>query len=1004
MPLLLLAGGWVGGVHVVTEAFTTLCVALRRWAPLIIDSAPDEDSATGERMLLERLVSWASQSQSRLEPLLCGTVAYRDAANLPAAQHRRFSARQLVCSVLFAWHLRDNVGVDRTLPLCIEQLSPGILSRDVFSQGYRAIPSRSLLRASQLALDAALMYVRREVNSSAGAVRYGWADSSTVAGSDWLVSKHQCIELAGIAAAAEAWRGLVRMRLIGDIHVDVSERKRLSRALWKEVRLYTQVPQTMGAGTTTVEHKVSALAFAFFLEVKGLAGLREFLDSVISFTTDMGTELGAASFRLPSLKSLLPQWLQQPHIHPDIEVDVPDADAEILAEFSGGMVSFLPRALIIPGALHIISNLSADISLKLLHWKEFVDQCKVLGELLCDKDRRERFSNTCIPAGHRAAAKFVSFSGSIYEKCWGAVVAFVQKLLDVLPELREFWSDAKYLRNFKERDDAKDGNKVSAREVTHILKSDLFMVFAETVLIVFNSLEELGSWCEGCSCHEDLLRGKTGHVSRKSLAKWIGTSDSDCPMKGKRAPELAAGHLQTVFTADWNRHVSKLWEKAADCQLSEEDIAILREDMERARSHLELGMQIKLDFWERLPWKLIAMAHWDCAIARQNAQSCLDMYNDLSDVDPEYVHHPLTISFLHEPGSLRRHVMDFVAGEPMSDELRTEVDKLTFIPVVERSIEAKHSIIKCRTANRLRSGRNVSLALRVPDIREDFRRDAGCMERLVDAFREVRSPSAAAQILGIAGHPDIVVALRLKKKPAFLTAALNRIFYRADFESKFADHSVIRSKHFKEEKRRLRRGVAELKRKAPVVAEPITDRSVMETAILHHFRSVVDHTRFYSIELKPAEGSRCQELCSVDGVLSMPMSKRSRTAAWVGQPDVDGEERRVEFGGIPVINVRVVHANPSRMKTVRVPLAAGRRHEPNDFAVTVHNDVDVGGGALHVDIAPRRVGKSAVVLLKGFATLDIDHIQDTFTCCVLSGLQTVPCILVAFEFLSRIEF
>ena len=52
-------------------------------------------------------------------------------------------------------------------------------------------------------------------------------------------------------------------------------------------------------------------------------------------------------------------------------------------------------------------------------------------------------------------------------------------------------------------------------------------------MIIFNTLDDLGAWCEGCACHEGLLRNNSGHLSRASLAKLIGNHHADCPNEGQ---------------------------------------------------------------------------------------------------------------------------------------------------------------------------------------------------------------------------------------------------------------------------------------------------------------------------------------------------------------------------------------------------------------------------------------------------------------------------------------
>ena len=60
---------------------------------------------------------------------------------------------------------------------------------------------------------------------------------------------------------------------------------------------------------------------------------------------------------------------------------------------------------------------------------------------------------------------------------------------------------------------------------------------------------------------------------------------------------------------------------------------------------------------------------------------------------------------------------------------------------------------------------------------------------------------------------------------------------------------------------------------------------------------------------------------------------------------------------------QVVHALPSSMHTVRVPL--GQRLLSDEIALTVHASVDIGSPDACIDCQPVRTGKSAIVILGG---------------------------------------
>lgn len=563
-------------------------------------------------------------------------------------------------AVLFAWHLRDNVGIKDALPWAIDHAIPAFLSERSITQGLRISPSASVVRHAQLGLDMAWMLVRRRAALDKNSARYGWADSSLVAKSDWLISKTQAISSESCGDAAEAFRELVRTRpdqAGAGAHVDPARRQTLSNLLFEAVRIHTHVPQNLALGMTGLEQKVAALTFGFYLELGSLADLLAWLDTFVSFTTDMGTELGTASFFFHDVWRLFPAWLRNAYLSPDVHGDEAARVTTDGAPAAGANLLYMPRALVVPGALHICSNLCKDITGRMSHWQTFVKQLQLFVELLANKDRRERFVQTCI--GHRSedGRRFRDFSGSLYEKRWGAVAAFVDKLQPLLPSLRRHWDAEAYAAGFTARDRGDDqGVKFAPSELSEALGCSLFNAYLWMVQFIFSSVENLTGWFEGCACHEHLLKSTHARHARRALAREIGVAEADCPMKGKRAPELAAGALDATFDALWGGARDSLLEKCAELGATDEQQAVLLNDFEAGRSFLQLGLQVKLDFWTRLPWKLAALGHFDVGVARRVAADCVQAFDEFRGEDPTHVHHCLSIMFLAAGGPLRAQV------------------------------------------------------------------------------------------------------------------------------------------------------------------------------------------------------------------------------------------------------------------------------------------------------------------------------------------------------------
>ena len=116
------------------------------------------------------------------------------------------------------------------------------------------------------------------------------------------------------------------------------------------------------------------------------------------------------------------------------------------------------------------------------------------------------------------------------------------------------------------------------------------------VLQIDSIPEHLGSWSEGCACHETYLRAgnfRTHHQREVELRRLCGTGGSyehvggaGCRMAGKRAWELACGRAPGII-----RHQAEcgLCELRQDLRptLNEAQWQVIEEDFHVARCHIE---------------------------------------------------------------------------------------------------------------------------------------------------------------------------------------------------------------------------------------------------------------------------------------------------------------------------------------------------------------------------------------------------------------------------------
>ena len=86
--------------------------------------------------------------------------------------------------------------------------------------------------------------------------------------------------------------------------------ERLLQDMSANILEHVHIPVAVTSGQRSLVHKTSALAWAFFVDGEHV---NSFVDSMRSFCSDMGVELGVPDFWVPGgcVKALLPKHLQE---------------------------------------------------------------------------------------------------------------------------------------------------------------------------------------------------------------------------------------------------------------------------------------------------------------------------------------------------------------------------------------------------------------------------------------------------------------------------------------------------------------------------------------------------------------------------------------------------------------------------------------------------------------------------------------------------------------------
>ena len=171
-----------------------------------------------------------------------------------------------------------------------------------------------------------------------------------------------------------------------------------------------------------------------------MANLAPFLRSHVSWTTDLGVEVGMTSFRDRDWVELLPAWLRDGMLEAD---GIGDDDAH---ENPGrvGVHDLMSHTLVVPGSLHLMHNAISDLHSRLSYWKTSWERLTAFDRLLNNQRYRERYVAQCLlgtPA-EAEAHTFRDFSGKLYEKRWNATILFMCNLAPLIDCLQRTWDEA----------------------------------------------------------------------------------------------------------------------------------------------------------------------------------------------------------------------------------------------------------------------------------------------------------------------------------------------------------------------------------------------------------------------------------------------------------------------------------------------------------------------------------------------------------------------------------
>ena len=193
--------------------------------------------------------------------------------------------------------------------------------------------------------------------------------------------------------------------------------------------------------------------------------------------------------------------------------------------------------------------------------------------------------------------------------------------------------------------------------ITDMLQDAFFYGYSEMLLSLHGLLQEVSHWAEACPCHQHLLDKRASTLERAVAAS--------CPLRGKRAPEIACGSLQNVVAQlSQMRMGALLAGQVSRLGLLPTSASVLdriASDFEKAKYHLLAALENKASCWTCLPWLLIGVGHHNVAQSRAAADRSLQAFDKLED-DAKVHQHSVTLRLLGAGSPLRQRLQEYAEG------------------------------------------------------------------------------------------------------------------------------------------------------------------------------------------------------------------------------------------------------------------------------------------------------------------------------------------------------
>ena len=461
-------------------------------------------------------------------------------------------------------------------------------------------------------------------------------------------------------------------------YLDAPDDDVLARTALREVELQAEMDCCMdthllpavvlGSGHAKLYHKFHAAAHCFFLETGSALGLAKFADSIFSFTTDQGAEIGLHKVPPVLVRNILPWVTYQAEGGDEHDLAPPlanQADLEATIDFRNSVG--------VAGLMHIIHNSTVDLGRSMLTFDATVKQLTHVSKFLCRRESKQRLLESCFSGriGRHLQAEIKSFQAKLNPSRWGSLAHCVVELLQIEASLRYGWNLNRY-GNQRANQNDEGGYGVDLAIVDSALTSPEFWATLRMLRYLAQVIKSCLHWAETCPCH-----GKLPHKDFPAKVKDVW---AHCPLRGCRAPELAALEFHNLVRELNNTSAAELLSNLPR-DISPASRATILQEFERGRAHLVFVLNLRLDHWRHPPYCVFGCAHLLPAVSKRFLRRCLDM--------------PRSSQLLAElqQSPVREQAEQYLEGADIEGlpDLLHFLGKLRYCPTAERAVEGDHA-------------------------------------------------------------------------------------------------------------------------------------------------------------------------------------------------------------------------------------------------------------------------------------------------------------------------